>query len=303
MSSELKIKVPVRFSDNFGEPFIELLKIIEQLNQIQNLSDIQVDFTENKFAGPFYLGPLSCILQGLKSTEVNINVQHSSSYLETILFPFGFSDLKNEGIEEKFKMYHQKTYTPIIHFPTSLLKKESDKRDSVISALNSILKTQLNLPINILQAFYYFIDELTQNVVDHSDVNSGTVFAQYYPEKNYLDLCICDKGKGIYQTYIDSGKQQPKNNTEAINFAIYGKSTKDIPESRGFGLNTTRKMLTQGLGGKFLLFSGSDAFIQTNKREEIIPLQSSMAFSGCIINLRIPVFNLSSFTIHSFIDI
>ena len=147
------------------------------------------------------------------------------------------------------------------------------------------------------------LDELTQNIVDHSGISSGTIFAQFYREKNYLDLSICDCGKGLYKSYLESYKHNPVSNSEAINFAVYGKSTKNIPESRGFGLNTSRNMLTKGLKGKFFMMTGNDFFIQTLEREEIIGLPTKFEFKGCMLSLRIPIFNSEIFSIHSYTDL
>src|SRR5690554_338055 len=306
MGKSLNIKAPRRFSDNFGDPFREILKIVDSFNQDQTTDSIHVDFKENKFSGPFYLGPLSSILFNLKSLGQEINIEHSSSYLTTICFPYGVQ-LENQSIEEitnKLQLFTQKTYIHIIHFSTDKTPNQEVLRTNIISTINTILKEQLKLPTNIISAFYYFIDELTQNIIHHSESVVGTIFCQFYPEKNYVDLTICDSGKGILQSYIDSGKFSPKSNDEAINFAIYGKSTKNLPnnESRGYGLSTTRNMLVNGLKGQFLLYSGNSFFIHTNAREEIIALPKFKFFKGNMVNLRIPVFNISDFSIYNYIS-
>lgn len=303
--SKLVIEVPERFSDNFGDPFRYILQILPDLNL--HWDEIVVDFRNSKFIVPHYLGPLSCILKKKSNEGVKITIldSHTGSYLNTVQFPFGL-DLNHGHSDElkfKFKSYSSKTYLPIVHFPTGAIRQEADTRINVLSAIDALLKEQLKLPINVLQAFYYFLEELTQNVVDHSGVNSGMVFAQFYPDKNYLDLSICDAGKGIYHSYLTNSKHRPQSNTEALNFAVYGKSTKDIPESRGFGLNTSRSMLVKGMQGKFLLMSGNDFFVQTINREEIISLDVKDYFPGCMLNLRIPIFRSESFTIHSYTNL
>jgi hypothetical protein len=303
--SKLRLTVPERFSDNFGEPVIHFLKILPLLNE--EWSEIEVDFGNNKFLVPHYLGPLSCILrqkaqQGIKISILNAN---ENSYLSTVKFPLGmdFETLNHEDISLYFNQYETKRYLPIIHFPTGTLFKEAEIRNKLLSAINALLKQQLKLPINILQAFYYFLDELTQNIVDHSGVFYGTIFAQFYPDKRFLDLSICDSGNGIFKNYLLSKKHEPKTNAEALNYAVYGRSTKDIPESRGFGLNTSRTMLVKGMQGKFFLMSGNDFFVQTVIKEEIITLNEKTYYSGCMLNLRIPIFESETFSIHSYTDL
>src|SRR5690606_32833445 len=99
----------------------------------------------------------------------------------------------------------------------------------------------------------YLIDEMTHNINDHSQAEQGFIFARYYPASNYIDVCICDGGIGIYESYSKSPKFHPQSEQEAIEFAINGRSTKDRPEARGFGIPTSRDMLVNGLKGKFYL--------------------------------------------------
>jgi hypothetical protein len=303
MEKTFTFTVPERFEDNFGDAINKFLKILPELNE--DLDEIIVDFEHNKFIVPHYIGPLCCLLKHKKNQGIKISIINESTYLQAIHFQNEFLDLSNLEKHQSisFEYYQGKTYLPIIHFPTSILKQQAEFRENVLTAVNSILKKQLNLPINLLTGIYYMLDELTQNIVDHSAISFGTLFLQFYPEKGYLDLSICDMGKGLFQSYLDSGKHSPKSNAEAINFGVYGKSTKNIPESRGFGLNTTRNMLTKGLKGQFFMMTGNGFFIQSFKKEEIISVNEKFEFKGCMLNLRIPLFKNDDFTINSFTDL
>lgn len=299
---KLTITVPERFKENFGNPFSEIIKLLPELND--DWDEIIVDFQQSKFLVPHYLGPLSCMLFKKAQEGIIIKIINAPSYLSTIHFFQGL-DFGQSYDQIDLSSYNNKTYLPIIHFPTGLDTKDAESRVAILSAIDSLLKIQLKLPISVLQAFYYFLDELTQNIVDHSGLNFGTVFAQFYPEKGYLDLSICDAGDGVFESYQVSPKFHPRNNKEAINFAVFGRSTKDIPESRGFGLITSRNMLVQGLKGKFLLASGDDFFVQipdSKENGEIISLPENSKYVGCMIMLRIPVFVPSNFDIYKYIS-
>jgi hypothetical protein len=294
----LHIEVPETFRDNFGDPINHILKILPKLNK--DWETIVVDFGKNKFLVPHYLGPLSCILEEKRKRGIEIKVINETTYAQTVHFENGFFQPPFSEENISFEAYKHKTFIPVIHFPTSKLAQDSKFRDNLLSAVNQILKKQLKLPINILSAIYYMLDELTQNIVDHSEISFGTIFGQFYPGKKYLDLNICDSGNGLYKSYINSGKHNPISNKEAINFGVYGKSTKNIPESRGFGLNTSRNMLTKGMGGQFFLMTGNGFFIQNSNIEEIITLDDQMAFNGCMLNLRIPLIDAKDFDIHKY---
>ena len=146
------------------------------------------------------------------------------------------------------------------------------------------------------------IDELTQNIVDHSGTEKGMIFAQFFQSKNFMDICIFDTGKGLFQSYIDSDKHKPKNDSEALNFAVYGKSTKDIPESRGFGLSTSRDMLVNGLKGKFFIMSGNSFFIQTAVKEEVVTVPELYSMKGCYIAMRVPILDNQRFNPYDYME-
>jgi anti-sigma regulatory factor (Ser/Thr protein kinase) len=305
----LKIQIQNRFSDNFGEPLIYLLNLIIKINE-KNPAEVLFDFSNSKFISPFVVGALVAIANTLKNDGkrvefvVDENKMNTSNYLDIIHFPDGyfFEGLTPSEMNKKLEKYHSKTFIPLVLFPASATNTESLLRENVLSAINTILKNQLKFSGNLLEAIYYLINELTNNIADHSESKKGILFAQFYPTKNYMDICIADFGKGIKQTYIDSGKACPNSDEEAIALAIRGKSTKDEIISRGFGISTSRGMLTNGLNGKFFLWSGNATFYQNSEKQEIVALPKIAFFQGCIIALRIPTIVNNSFDFYKYIS-
>lgn len=303
MMSSLSLKIPKRVSDNFGEPIKQFLEILSKVNSNGYGRKIDFDFSETKFISPFLVGGLSYIAnrniaEGGNSIIFNPKNDFFNSYLDNIFFYKGYQ----EKTERNLDYYNSKNYTPLVKFPLSSSEESVIYREGILNALNEILKKQLNLSGDFRTALYYLIDELTQNIIDHSNSEFGIIFSQFFPSKNYMDICISDAGKGLFNSYIDSGKHNPTNNQEAVNFAVYGKSTKDIPESRGFGLSTSRKMLVEGLKGKFFLMSGDSFFIQTVDKEEIISLPKTFDISGCYIALRVPILDSKSFNPYNYME-
>lgn len=305
----LTLTIPVRTSDNFGEPISKFLGFIELFNK-EKFDLLEFNFSETKFISPFLIGGLtylSILNEANGDSNSFVYNEYSSQtkgYLETIMFPKGFmySGSIYGEIENVFQDYHNKTYTPIVSFPSTIAQDSNDCRERILSALNQILKNQLNLTGSFGTGIYYLIDELTQNIVDHSGAPKGMIFAQFFQSKNYMDISIFDVGKGLFQSYLDTDKHKPKNNTEALNFAVYGKSTKNIPESRGFGLSTSRDMLVNGLKGKFFIMSGNSFFIQTVDREEVIAVPEIFSIKGCYIALRVRILDNEHFNPYDYME-
>jgi anti-sigma regulatory factor (Ser/Thr protein kinase) len=295
-----------RAKENMWEEFNDFLAYLHAVCE-EAPEKVVFDFGGCEFFSPHITGGIVSVSKSLIEKGCKVEFIHPQdatllSYLDTIYFPHGvdFVGSTPESINRSLMRYHQKNYLPIICFPTNYA--DLGITEKIMTAVNTIFRNQLKLDGNILQAITYMVDELTQNILDHSKSPQGLICAQYYPNKHYMDLCIADWGKGIYQSYTDSGKFIPKDNAEALQYAVKGKSTKDRAESRGFGLSTSRKMLVQGLGGKFLLLSGDSFFIEMPDRKEDIINLKLVNYQGCYVALRVPTQNVPGFDFYRFVE-
>jgi len=135
-------------------------------------------------------------------------------------------------------------------------------------------------------AVCYPIAELITNIFEHSKKESGFIFGQFYPDKNYLDICIVDCGRGFAKTYKEE-KELKLSDAEAITEAMKGNSVKKDKE-RGYGIRTSKEVICKALrGGGFILISGSSALVSTGQGEKLVAL-SDFYWQGTIIAYRIP---------------
>jgi anti-sigma regulatory factor (Ser/Thr protein kinase) len=299
MAEELIIQVQKRPLDNFGHPLFFLTEAAGKLN-LQPCPSAVFDFSKCRFVHPFVLCGIATfqaqlLKRNIQCTLTGLNNPSLAGYFSAIGFPEGMQISASGNTSG----YYNKTYFPFTVFPAQ--KGNEAKKDACIDALGNIIRRQCNLSTNLFQAFQYFVSELTQNITDHSGSEKGYIFAQYYPSKMYLDICIADTGAGLLQTYLQSGRHHPQNHQEAMNLALTGFSTKDLPESRGFGISTTRKMLINGLGGKFFIWSGNAVAYQNNEKLDVIALKPGQLFGGVFIALRVPVSSGNQFDLYNYI--
>lgn len=290
--------------ENFGDAVNEFILCLHQIKK-ETPEKIIFDFSECVFFRPHITGGIVSLAKSLREQgrQVEFVIPQSSellNYLEAIYFPDGvdFAGSTPAAINRNLMEFHSKSYLPIICFPVSYA--DAGIRQQIMTAVNTLFKNQLKLDGNIFAAISYMVDELTQNIADHSKSPQGLILAQYYPKKQYMDLCIADWGKGIYQSYLDNDKFKPKDTVEALEYAVKGKSTKNLPESRGFGLSTSRKMLVHGLKGRFLIMSGDAFFLELPDKEELI--QSEIEYKGCYVALRIPTHTAKDFDFYKFVE-
>jgi hypothetical protein len=302
------IDIPNRTHEDFGDSLAKLIAVVNGIIACAD-NEIILNFNNAKMLNPFFLGGLVCVINRLRNEGKTLSLNHDtnpsiSSYLGTICFPETFSPLddKESDYLKKLEKYSAKTYIPIISFKTGTSEAITLIRENILSAVSQLMKNQLKFTEKERMPLTYFLAELTDNINEHSTASEGYVFAQYYPNSNYLDLCICDAGHGIFQSYLDNQNFDPKSEEEAIQLALSGRSTKNRPEARGFGITTTRNMLVNGLRGKLFLWSGNTTFLQTVNKEAIVNLDGNGSFQGTFIALRLPTIIPGSFDFYKFIE-
>lgn len=143
----------------------------------------------------------------------------------------------------------------------------------------------LNPSVEVKNAIYYPIEELVENIFQHSGRHEGHVFAQYYPTKEFLDLCIVDRGIGLATSY-KQGRGLSVSDEEAIEMALEGYSVKP-EESRGYGIRTSKRVICEGLNGEFVLISGKAA-LYSSKHKNVIYDLPDFYWEGVIVAYRIP---------------
>ena len=287
MERRIVIKNPV--NDEMGYSLMSLFDVLEQLMNVERNDHLIIDLRSLTFVRPFLILPLCAILRKSPFSECKVDYQFNGateSYLNTILFPNGFNALIDQGWEDYLARFQAKTYLPICQIPAEM--KNTQIRECLLTIFENILLRQLNISGQMITVFKYLIGEAMDNIVDHSGVQNGWIMVQNYPQKGFLDICILETGIGLLGSYQKFNFPNIETDDQAIEQAINGKSTKQITETRGYGIDTSRRMLVNGLKGKYFLLSGSAMYIYTNDFEQIVPLTRHIAWSGTMLALRIP---------------
>lgn len=245
------------------------------------------DFSKIDWMQPILLLPLSAFIDKNNFEYKNIS-SDISDYLNIVKFPKG---VDNKNALQKILKLSNKTYTPIIKLKNDNIKERADFIDLFFEKLFQFLpKKQERENKN---SYWFPLSELTLNIFEHSGENSGYILLQYYPKKKILEVCIADTGKGFSKNY----KQYQNINlsdTDAIKEAIKGNSTKG--EERGYGLRTSKDLITKGMSGEFILISGNALYFANSKKETISSFPIN--WKGVVISYRIPIPDLKINYLH-----
>ena len=229
----------------------------------------------------------------VKSSDKEIHFMNITPYMNLLHFGDGFSpdQIRKTEFTARMEEYTRKTYIPIINFPAT--DSHEDDKNNILSTIEFIITKQLNLTPNIITGLKYMIGEIVDNITEHSHSERGYIFAQAYPTKKYLDICIADSGITLLGSYQKNNEEEIASDLEAIQAANRGISTKNLPnaENRGYGIITSRRMLTDGLNGQYIMISGSAMYARDRNLDQFIVLPDKIYWKGTIIALRIPYIN------------
>ncbi|MEK7064937.1 MAG: hypothetical protein AAB963_00660, partial [Patescibacteria group bacterium] len=187
---------------------------------------------------------------------------------------------------DSVSVFQQQVQAHKSYIPIGVLKEEKGAdRERLESLFSTMIYNVLGSVSGAKNAVYYPITELVTNIFDHSKQNKGFIFGQFYPKKNYLDICIVDCGRGLAKTYEEE-KGLKLSDSDSIVEVLRGHSTKQSVE-RGYGVHTSKKVVCECLGGEFVLLSGSSALMASGKKQKIVDLPG-FYWQGVIIAYRIP---------------
>lgn len=267
------IKVPNPKRDNLVSQLVILYTAFKGVEKNEALN---FDFLQIKWFYPLLVLPIAAYINDSHS-EYQGTGDDLKSYLNTIYFPQGVDSV---SVFEK-EVQVAKSYVPI-----SVLKREKGvDRERLESMFSSMIYKIMGSISGVQNALYYPITELAANIFEHSKRDIGFLFGQFYQNKNYLDICIVDRGRGLARAYRDE-KNLEVSDAEAIIEVMKGYSTKPDKE-RGYGVRTSKRVVCEGLGGEFVLISGNSALICAKNKEKLAVLPE-FYWQGVIIGYRIP---------------
>lgn len=170
-----------------------VVKIMGQIEESHDDTAI-IDFSYTRFVSPVFA--LSLIIY-LERCGKQIALRNVPEYLEIIGLPRG--GIKPDQMRQTeflafLEKYVTRTYIPIINFDAG---RNSDAKEVVSSIAENMIIRQLSIRSNVANGLKYMIDEILDNITEHSESDRGFIFAQAYPTKGFLDVCIADSGVGL----------------------------------------------------------------------------------------------------------
>ncbi len=130
--------------------------------------------------------------------------------------------------------------------------------EMVYGLVKSFVKTvgeRIHCSEGILTALDWCLNEVMDNVLQHSKSEWGYLMIQIHPETKRLAVCIADSGIGILGSLANS-KYKPVNSVDAITLAVQEHVTRDVDVGQGNGLWGLMQAVSQN-NGTLNIVSGS----------------------------------------------
>jgi anti-sigma regulatory factor (Ser/Thr protein kinase) len=161
----------------------------------------------------------------------------------------------------------------------------SDEQHKVVNNLLEITMRSLQLDRSLLAGLEWAINEITDNVLNHSDSADGG-FIQLATMKERVAFCVADCGRGI-RASLREAIPNLASDAAAIGHAVRAGVTRNKDVGQGNGLSGTLKIATE-TGGVFHVQSGlADACWIENGAVENRPLKAG--FDGTFIDVQIRI--------------
>lgn len=294
---------PVDKDTRIGNVFNDIFNIIYQTEQTElGPGDIICwDFSACSFLHPFYVGAIAVLKRqyGDSVRLVGLSAE-MARYFSAVLLDDPLEIHREDNDGAVWRRYKGKTYLPVCVF--NPFDASSDKAQELVE---KAIYEQLGLESALKHVVSLLLGELIDNITEHSMSKEGFLFCQRIPKHGVLYIMICDTGRSIYSSYAADERycgQLSQLESSGLLLALSGKSTKDLPDDRGYGISKSRKLVVEGLGGEFFILSGGSFARHDASGEAVFDLPQDLRWNGTAVLLKIPVVVPKALNIYDYIS-
>lgn len=230
-----------------------------------------IDLSDESFLYPTTLLPLLILIERIGAENVIMpHNQDVAKYIRVVT--------RQDSIQEP------KTYIPFTKLP-----KEHDEMEPILQRIRELGRDVEIIGYN-LDAFILIVNEMVENIYEHSEFNMAYMCAQRYPTLAILDLCFADDGITIPGSFKKCGFRYDENeHYKAIHDALMGLSSKK-ESGRGTGLRSTGQIVQKGFNGEMFIASGFGAvYIAGGTHRMPFILSYDNRLDGTLISIRVPL--------------
>ena len=160
---------------------------------------VVLDFVDCKFIYPDYALLFLCTIKHLENLKIKITgeIKYNDSDLVNYLCRMNFFKNLNVNIPDKFKRIETDKFVEIQNY------NEENQLD-VLKKIMTVIVNNSCINENVSTSLDYCLNEVLDNVLNHSEIKNGWVVAQYFPKLNQIRIIVGDVGVGIHESLKDT---------------------------------------------------------------------------------------------------
>jgi hypothetical protein len=260
---------PTRDLDHKGSSGSVLKSLI---SAVEGESDVVVDLSEVDFVTPYGYTSLVAIISGLEDLHGRIQVYPPTgngclSYLRVCRFLRAVSHFANvDDDPRKWRTSGSTTVLPVTYLEEG--GQVGEVREKVNDRMEEIFQSGPKGSPAVIKAVCSTVGEICENIFRHANTEEGWVAAQRYPQGDYVELSVCDTGRGVKDSLLETHPDLAKiPDGQVLARAIRKGISRKPNGGNGFYVleHATRKH-----DGQFFLRSGTGAAYRSYQSQKII---------------------------------
>lgn len=250
---------------------------IDILNETMTSYDknLILNFKNINGAFPNVSVPIAGIIETMTSRGIGFEFYYLTDYLKQLSIKTPLRAQENKELAKKASL------DKIWRFDST------DDIYLLISAFVEELSQIIVCEKGVLEGFEWSINEVLDNVLQHSSKSFGYVMGQVNPKTKHFVFCVYDTGQGIYNSLLSSAVHKPKNPVEALKLAVSEGVTRDKKIGQGNGLWGLHQIVSENTG-ILNIVSNSACYNLTNNRFQTFDDVPQLLYdNGCIVDFQI----------------
>lgn len=260
-----------------------ILQFSSAINYFKNLgkTSLTIDFSGVTKVFPNGMLPIICSVDDLRESGIKVFVKLPNDHETRRIFRS-----VNWAHFLSPEQYTKSDSTYDRHLVTRRFINAEEQLKAVNDFMDVVLRT-MTIPKDIISGLEWSINEITDNVLNHSNSkNGGIIQASTHYKENKIVFAVADGGRGILKS-MQEGFPNLRTELDAIGEAIKAGVTRNPKFGQGNGLAGTLRVTTL-TGGSLEVFSGNGRLIATRDTTVRKPLKNAR-FNGALVSGEINI--------------
>jgi len=263
----------------FFQDIGEMAAALHHAIATENLQYICLDFSECHLAEPEFMLAVCSLVRKYQTDGIRFSLKPPTDEKLSRLFLNTNWAHHISPTQFPLRTFNGYTRVPATHFSNS-----DEQSQAINSIIDVILSSVEGVQRADFAAFEWAINEMADNVLNHSESHSGFVQASHLRnKKKKISFIVCDIGIGIPDS-LRSGGHKVQDDAAALLEAIKEGVTRDKAIGQGNGLFGSHRVSVNS-GGNFKIRSGYAALHA--RPSEITAELQKVPFKGTVISAEI----------------